>query len=122
MGRRPRPAYRPPPKGFASDTKTPHQKLSTSKGRQTTSKIPSEDEQSEDDNFFVQGSSKDSASSISEDEGSSASNDADDYRDADAPRVVQWVDDDDDPAEAEALDEDSAEHDIDDLVCDYSLL
>jgi ribosomal RNA-processing protein 36 len=117
MGRRPRPAHRAPPKSLHKDTKKPKRKSYNSKIPVIRHEPSLENEQSEDDNFFVQGSSKDSVNSVSDSEGSITPNGIDDHQDADAPRVVQWVDDDDDDQlEADALDEDSAEHVVNDLV------
>jgi hypothetical protein len=114
MARRPRPAHRPPPKTALAPAAILPSRSNTKKSvplkRAAT---PDEDDEDEEDagpdNFFVQGSSKDSG--ISEDdesEGGDASPEEEsaDERDADAPRVVQWVDDEEDeePAEEPTVD------------------
>jgi hypothetical protein len=109
MARRPRPTNRAPPQ---SPTTRKERNESIVKKLSTKPKAPvytpdsdSEAEETGPDNF-VQGSSKDSEASISG-SGLSSSSDIDedveeetgevddDEQDADAPRIVQWVDEDD---------------------------
>jgi hypothetical protein len=63
---------------------------------------PDADSDSADDNFFVQGSSKDSDDENDtpilgeeQEQGEDSEGDEDEDEDVDAPRVVQWVDEDD---------------------------